>query len=248
MGSFAYLWITSGFCCHPGRRCADTHFWSVPTSHLFKVALAVDGSEFSSRKVSKLSRRCNRLKKKINTMADPPPNAWVCGVCNYENSLDALCCTMCATPRPRGSRSVLIVAKNSTHPAAVAARGSLGSRRPLKARGRRILLLVSLPREVQRIRRMSESPPSWPNASPCLWPRWCNRPRLPLMPHWSPLLLLPVLAQGSLTSLGEIRTMAMIPPLPLRADLGGRRRVWGWGTVVLSSPPKTHRSRRPTTR
>ncbi len=111
--------------------------------------------------------------------------------------------------------------------------------------GQRILLLMSLPREVQRIRRMSELPPSWPNASPCLWPRWCNRPRLPLMPHWSPLLLLPVLAQGSLTSLGAIRTMAMIPPLPLCADLGGRRRVWGWGTVVLSSPPKTHRSRQP---
>jgi hypothetical protein len=135
MASFAYLWITSGFCCHAGRRCADTHFWSMPTSHLFEVALAVDGSELSSRKVSKLSRRYNHLKKKINTMADPPPNAWVCGVCNYENSLDALCCTMCATPRPRGSRSVLIVAKNLTHPAAVVTRGSLGSRCPPKARG-----------------------------------------------------------------------------------------------------------------
>ncbi len=24
MASFAYLWITSGFCCHTGCRCADT--------------------------------------------------------------------------------------------------------------------------------------------------------------------------------------------------------------------------------
>ena len=135
MASFAYLWITSGFCCHAGRRCADTHFWSMPTSHLFEVALAVDGSKLSSRKVSKLSRCYNRLRKKINTMADPPPNGWVCYVCHYENSLDVLRCTMCATPWPRGSRSVLIVAKNSMHPAAATARGSLGSRRPPKARG-----------------------------------------------------------------------------------------------------------------
>ena len=136
MASLAYLWITPGFCCHAGRRCADTHFRAMPTSHLFEgFALAVDGSELSSRKVPKLSRRYNRLKKKINTMADLTPNAWVCYVCHYENSLDVIRCTMCAMPRPRGSRSVLIAAKNSIHPAAVVARGSLGSRPPPKARG-----------------------------------------------------------------------------------------------------------------
>jgi hypothetical protein len=78
MASFAYLWITPGFCCHAGRRCADTHFRAMPTSHLFEVALAVDSSKLSSRKLSKLSRCYARLKKKINTMADPTPNAWVC--------------------------------------------------------------------------------------------------------------------------------------------------------------------------
>jgi len=44
----------------------------MPTSHLFEVALAVDGSELSSEKVLKLSRRYNLLKKKISTMADDP--------------------------------------------------------------------------------------------------------------------------------------------------------------------------------
>jgi hypothetical protein len=47
--------------------------------------------------------------------------------------------------------------------------------------GLRLLLLVSLPREVRRIRQMRESPPSWPNAPPCLWLRWCIHPSLPLM-------------------------------------------------------------------
>ena len=104
-----------------------------------------------------------------------------------------------------------------------------------------LLLLVSLPSEVQRIRRMRESPPSWPNAPWCLW-------LLPLMAHWPPLLLPPVLARGSLTSLGEIRTIAMVPPFALCAVLGSRQRVWSWGTVVRTSPPITHRSRQPTTR
>ena len=111
--------------------------------------------------------------------------------------------------------------------------------------GLRLLLLVSLPSEVQRIRRMRESPPSWPNA---LWLRWCVHPSLPLMAHWPPLLLPPVLARGLLTSLGEIRTIAMVPSFALRAVLGSRRRVWSWGTVVRTSPPITHRSRQPTTR
>jgi len=133
MVSFVYLCITSGFCCQADRRCADTHFRAMPTSHLFEVALAVDGSELSSKKVSNLSRRYSRLKKKISTMADDPTtNAWMCPACSFaENSLDCLHCTMCTAARPRGSRSVLLVSRNSTHPVALAARG----RRPPKARG-----------------------------------------------------------------------------------------------------------------
>jgi hypothetical protein len=98
------------FCCHAGCRCADSHLWAMPTSHLFEVALAVDGSKLSSKKVSKLSRRYIRLKKKISTMADDPAtDAWMCPACSFaKNSLDCLRCTMCTAARPRGSHSVLL--------------------------------------------------------------------------------------------------------------------------------------------
>ena len=192
MVSFAYLCITPGFCCHADRRCADTHLGAMPASHLFEVALAADGSQLSSKRVSKLSRRYSRLKKKISTMADDP------------------------TTGPRASRSVLLVGRDSTHPVAIAARG----RKALKVRGATPTALRESPYEVQRIRRMRELPPSWPDAPTCLWLRWCVHPSLPLMAHWPrPLLLPPVLARGSSTSLGEIRTIAMVPPFSLRAVL-----------------------------
>ena len=131
MVSFVYLCITPGFCCHADRRCADTCFRAMP--NLFEAALAADGSGLSSKRVSKLSRRYSRLKKKISTMADDlTPDAWICLACSYtENSLDCLCCTMCTTARPRGSRSVLLISRNSTHPVALAARGW----KPSKVRG-----------------------------------------------------------------------------------------------------------------
>ena len=78
----------------------------MPTSHLFEITLDSDGSELLSSKVSKLSRRYSRLSQKINTMSAPP---------------DVARC------------SVLLVNKNSTHPAAVAARRD-GGRPPPKAR------------------------------------------------------------------------------------------------------------------
>jgi len=108
----------------------------MPTSHLFEVALAVDGSELFSTKVSKLSRRYNRLKKKISTLPDDlTTDVWTCIACSYaENGLDCLRCTMCAAARPRGSRSVLLVSRDSTHPVALAAARGCG-RKPPKARG-----------------------------------------------------------------------------------------------------------------
>ena len=134
MVSFAYLCITPGFCCHTDRRCADTRIRAMPTSHLFEVALAADGSGLSSKRVSKLSRRYSRLKKKTSTMADDPTtSAWMCPACSFaENSLDCLHCTMCTAARPRGSRSVLLVSRNSIHPVALAARGG---RKVPKVRG-----------------------------------------------------------------------------------------------------------------
>jgi len=85
-----------------------------------------------------------------------------------------------------------------------------------------LLLLMSLPRKVRRITRMRESPPSWPNAPPCLLLRWYVHPSLPLMTHCPPLLLPPVLAWGSSTSLGEIWTIVMVPPFSLHTVLGAR--------------------------
>ena len=217
----------------------------MPTSHLFEVALAVDGSELFSTKVSKLSRQYNRLKKKISTMADDPTtDVWTCLACSYaENSLDCLRCTMCTVARPRGSCSVLLVSRNSTHPVALAARG----RKPPKARGAASTAPHESPprgakdKANERIAAQLAQPP-------CLWLRWCVHPSLPLMAHWPPLLLPPVLAWGSSQSLGEIRMIAMVPPFSLRAVLRAKRQVWSWGTVVRTSPPITHRSRQPTMR
>jgi hypothetical protein len=103
--------------------------------------------ELSSKKVPKLSRRYNRLKKKINTMALPPPDVWTCPDCSYSENIDCATCNMCQTARPRGSRSFLLVDKKSTHPAAVAARrGCPPSTATKQARSARSTALVA-PRE-----------------------------------------------------------------------------------------------------
>jgi len=134
MVSFAYLHISPGFCYRPDRKYAGTHFRAMPTSHLFEVDLAADGSELSSKKVPKLSRRYSRLTKKINTMA-APPDVWTCASCSYSENIDGTACHLCQAARPRNTRSVLLVDKNSTHPAAVAARGGRKPRPPPKVRG-----------------------------------------------------------------------------------------------------------------
>ena len=87
-------------------------------------------------KLSKFSRRYSCLTKKINTMAAEPPVVWACPACSYAENVHGTMCEMCLAARPRISRSVLLVEKNSTHPAAVAARGSRKARpHPPKARG-----------------------------------------------------------------------------------------------------------------
>ena len=62
------------------------------------------------------------VKKETNTMAQPPIDMWVCPDCSYSDNIDCSHCAKCDTPRPKGSCSVLVVARNSTHPAAIAAR------------------------------------------------------------------------------------------------------------------------------
>ena len=86
-------------------------------------------------KLSKFSRRYSCLTKKINTMAAEPPVVWACPACSYAENVHGTMCEMCLAARPRISRSVLLVEKNSTHPAAVAARGGRKARPPPKARG-----------------------------------------------------------------------------------------------------------------
>ena len=134
MVSFAYLRISPVFVSRADCKYANTQM-RMPSSHLFEVTHAVDGSELSSRKVPKLlSRRYSRLSKKISTMAAPA--VWVCPACSYSENIDGTTCQMCSSARPGGRRSVLLVDRSSNHPAAVAAaaRGSRG-RGPPKARG-----------------------------------------------------------------------------------------------------------------
>jgi len=106
----------------------------MPTSHLFEVTLAPDGTELTSRKVAKLSRQYSHCKKKISTMADPPPDVWTCPDCSYSKNVNGTTCQMCQLVQPKGSRSILLIDKNSTHPAAVAARAARGMRAPPRVR------------------------------------------------------------------------------------------------------------------
>ena len=150
MASFVHLCIcpfSSGvFFCHVACKCTDARFWAMPTSHLFEVTLAPDGTQLKSRRVPRLSRRYSLVKKKINTMAEPPPDVWTCTTCSYSENVDGAVCQMCQAARPRVSRSVLLVEKNSTHPAAVAARRGRPPSSASKARPTRSVAPVP-PRE-----------------------------------------------------------------------------------------------------
>ena len=135
------------FYCHIARRCTDGSFWAMPTSHLFEVTLAPYGVELKSRKVPKLSRRYSRVREKINTIAEPPPDVWTCPDCSYSENVDGTDCQMCQSARPKGSRSVLLVDRNSSHPAAIAARkGRPPSSATKQARSAHLTALVA-PRE-----------------------------------------------------------------------------------------------------
>ena len=117
-------------------------------AQLFEVTVAADGSELSSKRVSKLSRRYHLHKKQLRQsamMAEVSPDAWVCPECSYENVDYQRCMGIdCDTVRPgcqfdttgtsaelplslqpppsSGRRSTISVAKN--HPAAAARRST----------------------------------------------------------------------------------------------------------------------------
>jgi len=111
-------------------------------AQLFEVTVAADGSELSSKRVSKLSRSYHRHKKQLrqsaSMMAEVSSDAWVCPKCLYKNQ-DYLRCMGpdCDTVRPGGQfdtsefsfstqspssgrRSTISVAMN--HPAAATRR------------------------------------------------------------------------------------------------------------------------------
>ena len=118
-----------------------THLRMV-VAQLFEVTVAADGSELSSKRVSKLSRRYHRHKKQLrqsDMMAEGLFDVWVCPKCSYENQDYQRCMGPdCDTVRPGGQfdtsakfslstqppssgcRSTISVAMN--HPAAAARR------------------------------------------------------------------------------------------------------------------------------
>ena len=56
-------------------------------AQLFEVTVAANGSELSSKRVSKLSRRYHRHKKQLRQsamMVEVSSDAWVCTKCLYE--------------------------------------------------------------------------------------------------------------------------------------------------------------------
>ena len=111
-------------------------------AQLFEVTVAADGSELSSKRVSKLSRRYHLHKKQLRQsamMAEVSSDAWVCPKCSYENQdyqrcmgpgcdevrpgsiLDTSEFALSTQPPPSSIRhSTISVAKN--HPAAAARR------------------------------------------------------------------------------------------------------------------------------
>jgi len=57
-------------------------------AQLFEVTVAADGTELSSKRVSKLSRRYHRHKKQLRQsamMAEVSSDAWVCPSSSYKN-------------------------------------------------------------------------------------------------------------------------------------------------------------------
>jgi hypothetical protein len=57
-------------------------------AQLFEVTVAADGTELSSKRVPKLSRRYHRHKKQLRQsamMAEVSSDVWVCPKCSYEN-------------------------------------------------------------------------------------------------------------------------------------------------------------------
>ena len=139
-------------------------------AQLFEVIVAADGSELSSKRVSKLSRRYHRHKKQLRQsamMAMVSSDAWVCPKCLNDNQyyqrcmgpecddvrpggmLDTPDFALSHQPPSSGRRTTIIVAMN--HPAAAARLGRVYRRNPplldesLRGARQRPMMLKTLP-------------------------------------------------------------------------------------------------------
>jgi hypothetical protein len=97
-GGFVGAWATQ-MQCKCTDSCSRPIYWSsnpwllslklhMVIAQLFEVTVATDGSELSSKRVSKLFRRYHRHKKQLRQsvmMAEVSSDAWVCHKCSYES-------------------------------------------------------------------------------------------------------------------------------------------------------------------
>ena len=75
-------------------------------AQLFEVTVAANGSELSSKRVSKLSRRYHRHKKQLRQsamMVEVSSDAWLCTKCLHDNQDHQRCMGLeCDEVRPGG--------------------------------------------------------------------------------------------------------------------------------------------------
>ena len=150
-GGFVGAWVTqmqrkcTYSCSRPIDWSSSSNPWLLSlklhmvVTQLFELTVAADGSELSSKRVSKLFRRYHCHKKQLRQsamMAEVSSDAWVCPICLYKNQDYQRCMGPdCNTVRPGGQfntsefshstqppssgrRSTISVAMN--HPAAAA--------------------------------------------------------------------------------------------------------------------------------
>ena len=106
-------------------------------AQLFEVTVAADGTELSSKRVSKLSRWYHCHKKQLRQsakMAELPSDTWVCPQCSYENQDWQRCMGPGSPSTSSIRRSTTSVADN--HPAVAARRAKKKNPPPRESPGR----------------------------------------------------------------------------------------------------------------
>ena len=137
-------------------------------AQLFEVTVAADGTELSSKRVSKLSRRYHLHKKQLRQsamMAEGLSDAWVCPKCSYENQDYQRCmgpgCGMgagCDTVRPGGIFDTSEFALSTQPPSTSSIRRS--TQPPSTSSIRRSTISVAENHPAAAARRSKKHPPS----------------------------------------------------------------------------------------